>query len=130
MANAVLVDSSYYINRQRANLDPFEELAALEEEWEPATCGVVMLEVLRGMRHERAFLHYRETFEVMICVPTTSRIWSSATDLLRSLARRGFIIPPQDAIIAACALSIDAPVLSHDRHFSHIPDLVVLDTLG
>ena len=129
MANAVLVDSNYYIGRQRAGSDPFAELAAFEEEWEPVTCGIVMLEVLRGVRPDGVYRAYRETFEVMTCVATTSRIWMAATDLLRTVERRGFTIPPQDAIIAASALSIDAPVLTFDKHFTFIPGLTVLTDL-
>ena len=129
MANAVLADSSFYIARQRADLDPFAEFAAADELWEPVTCGMVTLEVLRGVRSESDYRHYHETFEVMTCVATTSRIWASATDLLRGLARRGLTIPPQDAIIAASALSIGAPVLTFDAHFSQIPGLVVLNSL-
>jgi predicted nucleic acid-binding protein len=66
----------------------------------------------------------------MECVPATNRIWESATELLRSLQRRGVTIPPQDAIVAACALSIDAAVLTFDGHFHAIPKLLVLDSLA
>lgn len=128
MGNAVLVDSSFYIARERAGLDPFAELADTDL-WEPVTCGVVMLEVLRGATHDRVFAHYRDTFAVMTCVATTSRIWMSATDLLRKLARQGYTIPVQDALIAASALAIDAPVLTFDSHFKLIPKLITLDSL-
>lgn len=128
MANAVLVDSNFYIGRHRADLDPFAEIATADL-WEPVTCGMVVLEVLRGATIESDYRRYREAFEAMTCVPTTDRIWMSATELLRSLARRGFTIPPQDALIAASALSIDAPVLTFDAHFKLIPKLTVLDSL-
>ncbi|MEO5958662.1 MAG: PIN domain-containing protein [Opitutaceae bacterium] len=130
MANAVLVDSCYFIDRLRADSDPFAELAAFDEHWEPVTCGMVMLEVLRGIRHEGDYARYRETFAVMSCVASTSRIWESATTLLRTLARRGYTIPPQDAIIAASALAIGAPVLTFDQHFAMVPGLTVLSDLG
>ena len=130
MANAVLVDSNFYIGRLRANVDPFAELGEVEQRWEPVTCGIVMLEVLRGVRPEPVYRHYRATFEAMMCVTTTSRIWDAATDLLRDLARRGITIPPQDAIIAASALAIDAPVLTFDQHFWAVPKLTVLESLA
>ena len=128
MANAVLVDSSFYIARHRAGIDPFPELVVADL-WEPVTCGMVMLEVLRGTHSEREYRHYRDTFEVMTCVPATSRIWSDATDLLRKLARQGWTIPPQDALIAVSALAIDAPVLTLDVHFKLVPGLTTLDSL-
>ena len=128
MANPVLVDSSFYISRLRVGIDPFLELVA-SDLWEPVTCGIVTLEVLRGARTEREHRDCRDTFEVMTCVATTSRLWNSATDLLRSLERRGYTLPVQDALIAACALSIDAPVLTLDQHFSLVPKLTVLNSL-
>ncbi|HVS53513.1 MAG TPA: PIN domain-containing protein [Opitutaceae bacterium] len=128
----ILFSSRYgrRIDRLRADADPFLELAAASELWEPVTCGMVMLEVLRGVRHAREFASYRETFAVMECVPATNRIWESATDLLRALQRRGVTIPPLDAIIAACARSIDAAVLTFDEHFRAIPKMLVLDSLA
>jgi predicted nucleic acid-binding protein len=130
MANAVLVDSNFYISRHRVDADPFLELDTVSEFWEPVTCGMVVLEVLRGFRNETVCRSYREAFGVMSCVPTTDRIWDSAMELLRTLARKGFTLPPQDALIAASALSIDAPVLTFDAHFKLIPKLTVLDSLS
>jgi predicted nucleic acid-binding protein len=129
MANAVLVDSSFYIGRQRSGRDPFDELAAAGAAWDVTTCGMVMLEVLRGARVPRLSEHYRAAFATMVCVPTTHSTWMRAMDLLVALDARGQPIPPQDAIIAACAFSIQAPVLSFDGHLASIPDLVVLDSL-
>jgi predicted nucleic acid-binding protein len=128
MANVVLVDSNFYIARHRAGIDPFLELVTANL-WEPVTCGIVILEVLRGTRTDREYRDYRDTFDVMTCVPTTSQIWYSTADLLRKLARQGYTIPVQDALIAASALSIDAPVLTFDPHFKLIPKLTVLDSL-
>ncbi len=39
------------------------------------------------------------------------------------LAGRGTPIPENDIWIAACCLSIDAPLLTNDRHFKEIPQL-------
>ena len=130
MANAVLVDSNFYIGRQREGIDPFAELAVAASAWDVTTCGMVMLEVLRGARAPHFSAHYRAAFATMICVPTTHSIWMRATDLLIALERRGRIIPPQDALIAACALSHGAAVLTFDMHFREIPHLTVLDSLA
>jgi tRNA(fMet)-specific endonuclease VapC len=39
------------------------------------------------------------------------------------LAGKGTPIPENDIWIAACCLSIDAPLLTNDRHFKEIPQL-------
>jgi tRNA(fMet)-specific endonuclease VapC len=39
------------------------------------------------------------------------------------LAGKGTPIPENDVWIAACSLSIDAPLLTNDKHFKEIPSL-------
>jgi tRNA(fMet)-specific endonuclease VapC len=40
-----------------------------------------------------------------------------------SLAEKGTPIPENDIWIAACCLSIDAPLVTNDKHFKNIPHL-------
>jgi predicted nucleic acid-binding protein len=49
----VLVDSSFFIGRLRAGSDPLIDLAAHSDDWELLTCGVVQIEVLRGMKQKK-----------------------------------------------------------------------------
>lgn len=130
MANLVLPDSSYYITRAREGVDPFQELRAHANEWEFATCGLVLLEVCRGRRDPTVYQRFRERFAVMIFVPSTSQSWERATQLAWSLDRQGIIIPATDLIIAASALQVDADVLTYDAHFHQIPGLRVIDRLA
>ena len=129
MAVAVLVDSNFFIRRQRQNIDPFDELGAFADTHEFLTCGMVVMEVLRGVHRAQVRERYRTGFSVMIYVPTTSRIWDLATDIALSLDRRGTPIPPQDTLIAAHALQAGAAVLTFDRDFARIPGLTVLGAL-
>ena len=129
MAGAVLVDSSYYISLQRRSVDPFAGLAARAEDFEFLTCGMVLMEILRGIRAPRVARRYREAFAVMVCVPTTSLVWDRATDIALAQDRAGTPIPPQDALIAAHALQAGAAVLTLDEHFRKITGLRVLTTL-
>jgi predicted nucleic acid-binding protein len=48
-------------------------------------------------------------------------IWHETLELAWQLDRQGRVLPIQDIHIAACALSIDAVVLTHDAHFREIP---------
>jgi tRNA(fMet)-specific endonuclease VapC len=52
---------------------------------------------------------------------------SAVADLYGSLkaflAGKGTPIPENDIWIAACSLSVDAPLLTNDRHFKEIPRL-------
>jgi predicted nucleic acid-binding protein len=130
MVNLVLPDSNIYIGAARAGVDPFQQFAPFLEDWEFATCGMIVLEVCRGVREPSVVERYRERFGVMIYVPTTNTIWERATHLAWSLDRRGKILPGQDLVIAACALHSGAAVLTHDAHYQSIPGLRVVNRLG
>ena len=130
MESAVLVDSSFYIRHQRLGRDAFAELESWSLRHELLVCGMVVMEVTRGARTATALSHYRSVFAVMSCIPTTSRVWDLATDIARSLDRKGTPIPPQDSLIAAHALQAGAAVLTLDKDFQRVPGLTVLDRLS
>ena len=130
MASLVLPDSSFYITSARTKIDPFRELGAHLAEYDIATCGMVVLEVLRGRSDPNILRHFRERFAVMIYIPTSNQIWERATQLAWALDQQGVILPAQDILIAAHALQADAAVLTHDAHFSSIPGLQTIDHLG
>ena len=129
MASQVLPDSNFYINFSRAGIDPFDELVKFEGNFDFITCGMVVLEVLRGCRDPNILRRFRERFGIMIHIPTTDQIWERAAQLAWSLDRQGVILPAQDIFIAAHALQTNAAVLTHDAHFSSIPGLRVVDHL-
>lgn len=129
MVGAVLVDSSWFITLQRRGEDPFLALGAHADDHEFLTCGMVLMEVPRGIHAPRPTQRYREALGVMVCIPTTSRVWDRATQIALALDRKGTPIPPQDALIAAHAMQADAAVLTLDLHFQQIPGMIVLTTL-
>ncbi len=129
MAKLVLTDSNIYISALRRRQDPFIDLDGHADEWEFATCGLVTLEVIRGIRDLRLLARTRAGFSVMIFVPTSNAIWERAAHLAWSLDRQGMLIPATDLLIAATALQVDAAVLTFDAHFRQVPGLQVLERL-
>lgn len=130
MVNLVLPDSNFYINRARAGLDPFLELAAHADEWDFATCGMVVLEVCRGRRDPVVHQRFRERFAIMPYISTGSSVWERAGQLAWALDRKGIVLPAPDLLIAACALQAKAAVLTFDAHFQAIPGLRVVEDLA
>ncbi len=130
MERLVLPDSNFYINCARGGLDPFVELAAHADQWEFATCGMVVIEVCRGRSNATVLQRFRERFAIMPFVATGTSVWEQAAQLAWSLDRRGVVLPAPDLIIAACALQAKAAVLTADGHFQNIPGLTVLETLS
>lgn len=123
---SVLVDSNVYIGLLRRGLDPVQVLGAWAGSEDLATCGMVRLEVERGLRVERVRRHMRAFFDVLIMIPTGNTAWIRASELAWSLDRRGITLPSQDCLIAACAQAAGAAVLTDDRHFDCIPQLDVI----
>lgn len=129
MAAAVLPDSNFYISRARLGVDPFQELHAHADEWDFATCGMVVVEVCRGRRDPNVLRRFREQFSIMRFVATGNSAWEEVARLAWTLDRQGIMLPAPDLLIAACALQVNAAVLTTDRHFKQIPGLRVLTRL-
>lgn len=128
MASDVLIDSNVYIDLLRARKDV---VASLYEWAEPrdrnlAICGMIRLEVLRGMKSLKAYQSISMMMDVMINVPSDNRLWSEATDLAWNMDRKGIVIPGPDLVIAASALRLGATVMTSDAHFSKVDGLRVM----
>ena len=122
----VLPDSNVFIRAARAGHDPFNELERQQGEREFVTCGLVIMEVCRGLRDPRLRQRFQQCFSVMIYVHSSNAIWERATQLAWSLDRQGVVLPATDLFIAATALQAGATVYTHDAHFNQIPGLKVI----
>lgn len=123
----ILVDSSVYIRLMRQRLDPVAVLFEHYDTVNLVTCGMVRLEVIRGMRDLRPRQRLEAFMAVMQYVPTDERLWQEATDLAWRIDRAGQTIQATDALIAAAALRKGASVLTLDSDFQRVPGLHVLD---
>ncbi len=124
MASAALVDSNVFIALTRRREDSSRWLGSRFEDI--YTCGMVRLEVLRGMKNPRERDAMAAFFNVLCNVPTDNNLWEQAAELGWELDRRGLIIPGPDILIAACALRAGVPVMTADKHFDDIPGLLVI----
>jgi hypothetical protein len=125
MAVEVLVDSNVYIDLLRAKRDAVGTLF----EWAElhacplAVCGMIRLEVLRGIVSLKARRKIGHFMDAMVEVPSDRGLWNRATNLAWTLDRQGITIPGADAVIAASALAVGAVILTSDTHFSLIRNL-------
>lgn len=125
----VLPDSSWYIAEASAKNDPLLLLAEISLSRDIATCGLVISEVGRGIKHPKTLQRYIKCWEVMRYAESNQKTWQHTLELAWQLNRQGRILPIQDIHIAACALSINAVVLTHDQHFQKIPGLDATDRI-
>ena len=88
MPELILPDSNIYIGALRAGADPFPALAAAMErnDAELVTCGMVMLEVCRGVRDTRLLERLNERFRLMLNLASTPQTWERATQLAWALS--------------------------------------------
>lgn len=126
MAIEILVDSNVYIDLLNRKVDPARVLGGWAGSAELVTCGMVRLEVLRGLKHPKAYKRVSDFMDVMVNVRSEVKFWEEATDLAWKLDRKGKVIPGSDIIIAACALRTSAAILTSDAHFRHIEGLEVI----
>ncbi len=120
-----LIDSNVFIGLMRQGLDPAEVLTETVSSTDLATCGIVRVEVLRGVKNPRVRDGLAEFFDVLQNVPTDNRLWEEAASLAWKLDRVGRVLPAQDILIAASAMRLGAVVLTADAHFEMIPGLRV-----
>lgn len=128
MASEVLVDTNVYIDLLRSGRDTVATLYDWADLWglSFAICGMVRLEVLRGIRVLKARQSVSSFMDVMINVPSENRLWKEATDLAWKLDRQGITIPGPDLVIAASAMRLGAAMMTSDGHFSSIEGLRVI----
>ena len=129
MPGRTLVDSSFFIDRLRAGIDPLEELAAVSEDWEFLTCGVVRIEVLRGLKHKTVHQRMADFMGCMLEVPTRNAGWERAAELAWKMDRLGQPMQVTDLVIATCAMEADAVILTFDSDFARVPGLHAIHSL-
>ena len=126
MENDILVDSNVFIDLLKFGRDPSQVMGEWAGGSNLATCGMVRLEVLRGIKSLKQLTQIAAFMDVMVNVPSDNRLWAVATELAWKLDRMGRMIPGADVVIAASALRLDAAVLTSDAHFQQIDGLRVI----
>jgi len=127
LKNNVMVDSNVFIHFLRKNQDPLLHLRSWTEPAELVTCGMIRMEVERGICGGKIRSRIAAFFDLLRFVPTSNQIWVNATEIAWTLDRRGKVLPAQDVLIAAHALKFGGSILTSDRHFDDIPGIRVYD---
>jgi predicted nucleic acid-binding protein len=116
----VLVDSTVWIDffRGKATAETGEVERLLRDAEDVCTCGVVLTEVLQGIREDDDYRRTLSRFNMLLFLPMSRRTFVRAAELYRSLRRRGITIrKPVDCMIASVCMEHDAALLHNDRDF-------------
>ena len=86
-------------------------------------CGVILTEVLQGIREDADYKTVASHFEAFLFLPMHHRTFVNSAQLYRTLRHRGITIRNAvDCMIAAVAIEHDIPLLHHDRDFDPIAE--------
>jgi predicted nucleic acid-binding protein len=120
----VLIDTSVWINYFN---DPESKEAratkALVRTDQAVLTGIVLTELLQGVRTEREGNLLRETFSILPYVEMDREVWTAAGVMLRELRGKGITLPVSDAILAALCLRHHYAIFTLDQHFKQFRGL-------
>jgi len=116
----VLVDTTVWIDFFSANAHPHVE--ALEkliaEREDICLCGVILTEILQGIRDDPEFIKTRDLLANLVFLPMSYSVYLSSAEIYRALRRKGITIRKSvDSMIAAVAIEHKIPLLHNDKDF-------------
>lgn len=119
----VLIDKSAWEQRHH-NAAARERINQLAVAGRAATCLPVALEQLYSARSNEDFAQRRDALDLLVWLPITDSVESTALDIMGRLASKGqHRIPLPDIIIAATALVHAATIMHYDGDFERIAEL-------
>jgi predicted nucleic acid-binding protein len=128
----VLVDTSVWIDHFRGGESPESARLArlLEDEEDLCICGLILTEILQGIRSDTEFKRTERSLSSLVYLPTPRDAYLTAAKLYRNARRNGITIRRSlDCAIAGCAIENRVPILHKDRDFDRIARFSLLKTL-
>lgn len=107
----------------RQGRNPVALLAATFATGELLSCGIVRIEVLRGVIKPKVKAELNHFFDIVPEIPLAAGLLREAAELAWTLDRQGRVLPVSDIIIATCANRAGATLITEDAHFQKIPGL-------
>lgn len=116
----VLVDTTVWIDffagQTLTHIETFESL--LEQEEDICICGIILTEVLQGIRKETEFQKTKNLFNSLIFLPMSYSTFLQSAEIYRKLRQKGITIRKSiDCMIASVALENNISLLHNDKDF-------------
>jgi predicted nucleic acid-binding protein len=118
----ILVDTSVWIDLfQAPESDAATTLSSLiTGHNRVALCGIVLQEVLQGIKVQKSYELVREHLLKFPFIETDRETWLLAASIYRDLRAKGITLPPVDVTIGALAIQHSMPLFTRDEHFRTI----------
>jgi len=119
----VLVDTTVWIDffsdRPLPHVKVLEDLLVNREDL--CICGIILTEVLQGIRKDSEFLKTKKLFSNLVFLPMRYSTFLKSAEIYRSLRQKGITIrKPVDCMIASVALESEIALLDNDKDFDPI----------
>jgi predicted nucleic acid-binding protein len=118
----VIVDTSVWVEFLRSgkgkNSSIVEYLVKMSQ---AVTCGVVLAELLAGVRNLEDRRQLREALAGLDYLEMKVHTWRLAGELAADLRTKGRTVPMTDIIVAALSVEHGLSVLTADKHFLNVP---------
>ncbi len=129
----ILVDTTVWIDffaaRSLPHVSVLENLIELREDI--CTCGIILTEVLQGIRKDTEFRKTRDLFNTLIWLPMPYTVFLRSAENYRKLRKKGITIrKPLDCMIASTAIENDVQLLHNDKDFQPIEKYCGLKVLS
>ena len=121
----VLVDTSVWIEFFKANSSVSNNLELLLIEDSVEICGVVLFELLQGIKSESEKLKIKEILLNLPYVEINKNIWQKSAEISLNIKKKGYTIPFSDILIGTLAIENNFSVFTLDKHFELIPELTL-----
>ena len=121
----ILIDTSVwidlFIDNETPQVKKLENLIINQEDL--CTCGVIMTEVLQGIRSDQEYQKTISVLKDLLYLPMDQTVFIQASNIFRALRKKGTTIRKSiDCMIAAVCIKHDSQLLHNDRDFIFIAD--------
>jgi tRNA(fMet)-specific endonuclease VapC len=120
-SSGILADTSVWIEFFKERSGTGDALEALIRENAVWTCGVILFELVQGVRSDGEKEQVLTTVSHLNYVEMSKPLWQKAGDLSSALRKKGLTIPLSDIFIAVIAIDHNLSLFTLDGHFEQIP---------
>jgi len=116
----VLVDSTVWIDffAGKNSRHVIKLTSLFEQNEDLCICGIILAEVLQGIRNDKDFNKTKSLFDLLIYFNFTQNSFIQSAEIYRHLRRNGITVRNSlDCMIASVAIEHDIPLLQNDRDF-------------
>ncbi len=123
MKNNILADTNVWIEFFRLQSDIGEHLASMLQNNSVWTCGIVLFELLQGIRSEREKMLIFESMQELPYIEMTQSLWKKSAAISVLMKQKGLTLPHSDIFIASIAIEHNLSIFTFDKHFEQIPEV-------